>query len=194
MDSWTDSFGGQTRSTYSEDPFGMCVEAFAAYGLTPRHILRLSVERLAAEPSMHSIIVPTDENGNPIGPTFDAFIEWTISTTPVALTYEFRPTRHDALSPFVGVGGGYFFSKVEGRVVSEVLGSGVQTLERRGEGYGVHIDLGIRIPAGEKIAVTCTLRGRYSDGMAFTDEDGAIPVEFTGLSVIIGLGARAWGT
>src|SRR5262245_49711228 len=91
MDSWTDFFGGLSNSTYSEDPYGMCVEASAAYGLTPRHILRLSVERLVAEPSMHSISFPRDESGNPIGPASDVFTEWTISAIPVALTYEFRP-------------------------------------------------------------------------------------------------------
>jgi hypothetical protein len=65
-----------------------------------------------------------------------------------------------------------------------------QKSSREGEGYGLHAYLGVQAKLTEHLFMVSRLRGRYADGMAFTDKKGEIKVDFTGVDFTLGLGWR----
>ena len=67
-------------------------------------------------------------------------------------------------------------------------------MEWTGEGYGVHADAGFRLALAPQWGLSYGVRYRYSDGTAFTDEEGLIPLEFTGVDFLVRLDVVPWGT
>ncbi len=61
-------------------------------------------------------------------------------------------------------------------------------LKRTGKGYGVHGALGFKARISSAVFTIWQARYRYSNGMAFTDNEGDIKVEFTGFDFSVGLG------
>jgi hypothetical protein len=162
---------------YEADPLGQYWEVSATWRFAPRHAARLSVERITTS------AVATYE----IPSLFTITVDWEFKTWPICLNYEFTLRRSDSDAyTLLGAGGGFYTSEVQGtEVISDPLVYVVGT--RSGDGYGFHGYLRQTAPISEQLSLSGMVRGRWADGMAFDDEEGDIPVEFSGFDMAIGL-------
>jgi len=94
-------------------------------------------------------------------------------------------------SPFFGAGVSYFISKLEFKsfAVYDPFFFGLFNEQgaREGKGYGFHVYLGLQSQITQHLHFISRLRGRYADGMGFTDKKGSIKVEFTGIDITLGI-------
>jgi len=192
LDRWSDFFRGLQFSKYESERLSPIWGLSIGYVMRDRHVLKLHVERLTVQAHLNSVAV----NNNPPGAR-NFVVSWDIEAIPVNLSYEFWLNGVSRPSPFFGLGGGYYFSKVEAHLETlhdSVLGDRFfdDAVTREGKGYGVHIYAGVRAPINSWLALVSSVRGRYSDGMAFTDDDKAVPVEFTGVDLTLGFDLRIW--
>ncbi len=193
LDNWKDIFSDIPSSRFREDKFGSYLDFHASYFLTDKHALALDVEYIAVSASLYNVSIQTNEFGHFVG-YFQTVVEWDFSATPFGFSYEFYPKgREGNVSPFLGGGLDYFFSQVRGRTflyLDQSTENPIQKSSRSGEGYGLHAYVGIESKLTDHWVVLSRLRGRYADGMEFTDKPGAIKVEFTGVDFTLGLGGR----
>jgi outer membrane protein W len=193
LDDWKDVFSNDTSSHFQEDKFGSYLDFRASYFLTNKHAVALDVEHIAVSASLYDVLIQTNEFGHFVG-YFQTFFEWDFSAMPVGFSYEFYPKgREGKVSPFFGGGLTYFFSQVHGQTflyLDQITENPIQKSTRSGEGYGMHAYVGIESKLTDHWVILTRLRGRYADGMAFSDKPGAIKVEFTGVDFTLGLGWR----
>jgi outer membrane protein W len=191
LDDWKDTFSGNPSSRFREDKFGSYLDFHASYFLTNKHALALDVEHIGVSAFLDEASIQTDEFGHFVG-YFLTYVEWEFSATPVGLSYEFYPKgRESDVSPFLGGGLDYFFSQVKGKTfvyLDQITENPIQKGSRTGKGYGLHVYVGIESKLTDHLVVLSRFRGRYADGMGFTDKPGAIKVEFTGVDFTLGLG------
>ena len=193
LDDWKGTFRDYPSGRFWEDKFGSYLDFHASYFLTDKHALALDVEHIAVSASLYDVSIRTNEVGHFVG-YFQTFLEWDFSSTPVGFSYEFYPKgRESKVSPFFGGGFAYFFSQVRGQTfiyLDQITENPIQKNTRTGEGYGLHAYVGIESKLTDHWVVLSRVRGRYADGMAFTDKPGDIKVEFTGVDFTLGLGWR----
>ncbi len=191
LDDWKDTFSGNPSDCFREDKFGSYLDFHASYYLTNKHALALDVEHIAVSASLFDVSIRTNEFGHFVG-YFQTVVEWDFSATPIGFSYEFYPNgRESKVSPFLGGGFAYFFSQVRGQsfiYLDQITENQIQKSSRTGKGYGLHVYAGLESKLTDHWVVLSRLRGRYADGMAFTDKPGAIKVEFTGVDFTLGLG------
>ncbi len=188
LESWEDFFGDQVAGYYVEDSVAPFIGVSVGYRVREKHVVSIGTGRWASKPSQYSVSIGTGPSGELTGPVWENFIDWTLSTIPVLASYEYRAFGSRRWSPFVGVGGGYHFSKIHATARMDPPFEetpGTYEAEHTGEGYGVYADAGVRFPLGSTWGLQPGVRYRYSDGMAFTDEDGSIAVEFTGVDFML---------
>lgn len=155
------------------------------YGLSPRHSVNLGTELVQTRASESSLLYQLDSTGNPTGSWFST-VKWKFRGIPITLGYEVSPfSVSETFSPYLGAGASFFFSKVTGEVIDPYVPSKVK---RTGKGYGLHGAIGFQSRLSSVVSTIWQVRYRYSDGMAFTDEEGSIKVEFTGFDFSVGLG------
>jgi outer membrane protein W len=190
---WEDFATSNSSDHFDRDRFGSYLDFRIAYYLTEKHVIALNVEDLKTFASVCGVMTLTGPTGDTLGYACSLH-EWDFSAIPIGLSYEFHPTgSEEKVSPFLGVGASYFFSKVKGKSWFlhdgrfENLSSGVT---RDGEGCGLHLYVGVQSKLTKHLLIFSRLRGRYADGMAFTDKKGDIKVEFTGVDFTLGLGWR----
>ena len=193
LEDWTDFWSSITHGHYEKDKLGIFLESRVVYHFTDKHAVALNVESINTSASLYHAMALTGPTGDTSGYA-SSVVEWDFSAIPVGLSYEFYPMRSDeSTSPFFGLGVSYFFSELEYKswfLHPGFFGDLGSEGTRDGEGYGVHAYVGVQCQLTEQLLVVSRLRGRYSDGMAFTDKERAIKVEFTGVDFTIGLGWR----
>lgn len=193
LNDWEDFATSISSSHFEKDKFGTYSELRVAYHLAGKHAIALNVESINISASAHIANALTGPFGDTSGYA-SSVIEWDFSAVPIGLSYEFRPTgSEESVTPFLGAGASYFFSKLEfksyflhdGRF-ADLSSEGT----RDGEGYGLHLYVGVQSEVTKHFFIISRLRGRYSDGMAFTDEEEDVKVEFTGFDFTLGFGWR----
>jgi len=186
MDAWGDFFSSASDN-YHKDRFGLYWDVGVVYCITERHSIALTVGIIEISASCH------ERNS-----FFSSAIEWDHRTIPIGLSYEYYLTSLNRwFSPFTGftgLGVSYLLSEVESRsvFVEPLYGRTTEQGKRTGEGYGFHAYFGIQSQLTPHVHFISRLRGRYADGMGFTDNKGDIKVEFTGIDLMLGLGWRLW--
>lgn len=193
LEDWTDFWSSISSSHYQKDNLGTFLESRLVYHFTDRHALALNVENIRAEASLYYIMSMWMYPGGEDTLFIACLKEWDFSAVPVGLSYEYYPKgRGEKVSPFLGAGASYFFSRVEtkGSYLQKERFGPTSHRTRKGEGFGVHLYIGLQSEITEHLFITSRFRGRYSDGMAFTDEEGDVKVEFTGVDFTLGLGWR----
>ncbi len=193
LNDWEDFATNISSSHFEKDKFGTYSELRVAYHLAGKHAIAPNVENINTSAFLHIADALTGPFGDTSGYA-SSVIEWDFSAVPVGLSYEFYPIGwEEKVTPFLGAGASYFFSKLEfksyflhdGRF-ADLSSEGV----RDGEGYGLHLYVGVQSRLTEHLLIFSRLRGRYSDGMVFTDKQEAVKVEFTGFDLTLGLGWR----
>ncbi|MDP2424278.1 MAG: outer membrane beta-barrel protein [Bacteroidales bacterium] len=110
-------------------------------------------------------------------------VSWKFQGIPLFLGYEYRIlTFNEHFTPVAGLGISYFISEVN---TQESFFN--QTLKRTGNGYGIHISLGLLSQLTTSLSMISQVRYRYSDGMAFSGNKDDIKVEFSGIDFSVGL-------
>ncbi|HXF49813.1 MAG TPA: outer membrane beta-barrel protein [Verrucomicrobiae bacterium] len=155
------------------------------YKFTPHHSVSLGSELVRASASMGFLMYQTDGTGDTIGSWFST-VKWKFRGIPISLGYEVSPfSVSETFSPYLGAGASIFFSKVEGEVIDSFFS---YKAKRTGTGYGLHGTIGFQSRLSSSVSTIWQARYRYSNGMAFTDNEGDIKVEFTGFDFSVGLG------
>lgn len=191
LNDWGDFWSRSSMSHYEKDKFGQFLESRISYHLTDKHAIALNVENIKTSADLYMAMTITDPFGE-IREYACYVFEWEFTTTPIGLSYEFFPLGHEEkVAPFFGGGASYFFSKVEGKSHS-LHDSRIESYDsensRDGDGYGLHVYAGIQSRIANNLLFISRLRGRFADGMAFTDPKPAAKVEFTGFDFTIGWG------
>ncbi len=193
---WKDFATSITPSHFEQEMFGSYMDLHITYHLSKRHAVAIDVENIKTSASLHSVEYIIEWNGSntdTLGAS-SSVTDWDFRGTPIGLSYEFYPKSMDgSISPFLGAGASYLFSEVTRKQLYlynpyQIIQFPKQT--RTGQGYELHIYLGIISKLTDHLLVISRLMGRFSDGMAFTDKPGAIKVEFTGVDFTLGLGLR----
>ena len=173
MTDWQ-NFGSGLNSHYEADAAGLYGEVYGRVQLADRHSLAVSVERISK--SAASVTHPSGFR-----------VEWDFDAVPINVTYEFILRGSGSRTPsFFGLGAGVYHSQVHGATSNDPdfpPSSG----QRDGWGYGFHGYLGQRAAVTQSLAVSMRVRGRWADGMYFTDEKEDIDVDFTGVDVALGV-------
>ena len=173
--------------SYSSEWLSPFLEASVAYVFRDRWAIRLSVEHITAEATTG---VAFGVDNAPSAGT--SLVHWNFSTIPITLSYEACLLGYDRFSPFIGLGGGYYFSTVEWRRLLE--NPFLEPMEsedtRDGSGAGAHCYFGFRAVAGQHLAFNSKIRFRYADSMGFTDGADAFSLAFTGFDVSFGVEVR----
>ena len=191
LEDWADFWSSKTHSHYEKDNLGTFLESRVVYRFTNKHALALNVENIRTEASWYYVMSMWTYPGGQDTLFIACLKEWHFSAVPVGLSYEFHPKgRGEKVAPFFGVGASYFFSEVKakGSYLQKERFGPTSKRTRKGEGYGLHLYVGVQSEVTEHLFIVSRLRGRYSDGMAFTDKKGDIKVEFTGVDFTVGLG------
>ena len=193
LDDWGDSFSKVSLSHYEKDKFGQFLESRIAYHLTDKYAVAFSLEKINTCASLFLTDVFTSEFGDTVG-VASHVIEWDFLAVPVGLSFEFYPkSSEDRVAPFLGAGLSYLLSDVEAEyryVYSERFSSVGGRGSRDGVGYGIHLYVGVQSKLTDHFLIFSRLRGRYADGMAFSEEEGDVKVEFTGFDFTMGWGWR----
>lgn len=176
---------------FDKDEFGSYSEFRVTYHLAERHAITFNVEKIKTSASLSNAMIRTGEFGDTLGHAY-VVDEWDFSATPIGFSYEFHPKlAQETVSPFLGVGASYFFTDVKYKswyLHDTLFGNLNSDRTRDGEGYGVHLYVGVQSKLTEHFMIFSRVRGRYADGMAFTDKKGDIKVEFTGVDFTLGVG------
>jgi outer membrane protein W len=178
-------------SQYEPDQLGLYLEFTGAYHVGDRHAVVLGVEYVKTAAAWSGAIVARDSQGRTTGLQASVAMTYGYTTIPIDLSYEFhlRGTS-EAADPFVGAGMGYYISSLDADVA--VLADNSGLLEgsggtRNGSGYGVHMYVGMAARLSETLDLVTRLRGRYADGMYFSDRPESIDVDFHGLDLTVGV-------
>ncbi len=167
---WSSFFGTLSNSWYVKNNPNLYYAASVHYSFDSTHSVYLGGEILQSKVSMSDPSMVVD---------------WQFQGIPVTLGYEFRAFRFsDHFTPYVGAGVSYVISHL--RAHDNVFN---HVLMRYGNGYGVHLALGIESSLTQNLGTISQIRYRYSDGMAFSEPKDAIKVEFTGFDFSTGI---AW--
>jgi hypothetical protein len=165
---------------HDTNPLALYWELSATWRFAERHAIRLGIERITTSVVLYTIppfgVLTTEQN-------FDA--------VPVCLSYEFLLLRSEGgSSTSLGLGGGIYRTEIEGIEAyynEDPTFNSIQHHSREGEGYGFHGYVRQTAPITDRLSLSAMIRGRWADGMAFEEDDGSIPVDFTGLDVDLGL-------
>jgi len=178
LKAWGD-FVDDGTSDYRKERFGSYWDVGVVYRITERHSVALIVGGIE--------ISASDLRTNS---SYSVDTEWDFRTNPISLSYEFRPTKlNRQFSPFIGMGASYLLSEIEyqfewfGEPYRYDTGGG----KRNGEGYGIHAYIGLQSQITPHVYFISRLRGRYADGLGFTQKKGDIKVEFTGIDITLGI-------
>lgn len=154
-------------------PVGWYGEVEVKMKLAHRHSLGFSVERISKSAVLEST------------PASSVRVEYDFMTIPMNLTYQFSFGGWGVTSPLLGIGIGVYRSEV--RYFSSGGSLPPSRGERDGWGYGVHGIFGYRVAVTQTLATLVKLRGRWADGMYFTDDTSSVDVDFTGVDVTGGI-------
>jgi hypothetical protein len=190
---WKDFSSQFFGEKLEKDKLGTYLDLRLVIHLPKKLALAVDLEKINISASQHYVDLYTSEIGQ-VTENVPMLVEWDFEAIPIGLSYEFYPgSIRKKIYPFLGIGASYFFSKVKARSTNlsdPPPENSVTTSSRDGEGYGLHVYVGSQIELTDRLLLISRLRGRYADGMAFTDKRGDIKVEFTGVDLTLGLGWR----
>lgn len=160
--------------------------------LSDRHAIAIGAERIQTSASLFACSILMNETGDSLGILSVDILNWAFQGIPITLSYEYRrPLSNWCIIPFLGIGLSYFRSQVQADLTylaqAMPLPDGTGST-RKGEGYGIHATLGLVTQFTKHLQLISQVRYRYADGMAFTDDEGDVKVEFTGFDASLGLG------
>ncbi|MDP3025616.1 MAG: OmpW family outer membrane protein, partial [candidate division Zixibacteria bacterium] len=161
------------------------------YALGKHHSINLGTELIKTSASMSSVLILTNYKGDTTG--FIPFtVRWKFQGIPLTLGYEYKfSALSQRFSPTVGIGVSYFISEVDANVIyyaGSPLTDSQPGPKRTGNGYGLHASLGLISQVTGRLYLISQARYRYSNGLAFSDKQEDIKVEFTGLDFSMGIG------
>jgi hypothetical protein len=179
-----EDFWDEAGVNYDSNDQAFQWEIAGTWRFARRHAVRLSVERITTLFAVHVAAV------GPFGAAF-LYSDLEFETIPVCIGYEFtlRRSEHRALT-LAGLGVGYYVSELGGEEVfyeGDPVVAYTRHDARDGDGYGFHGYLRQTAPISDRLSLSGMLRGRWADAMAFDDNEGDIPVDFTGFDVALGL-------
>jgi hypothetical protein len=164
------------------------------YDITDQHSVLLGVGNVETSVFLNSVIIYHTGNDT-LGYGSDV-VEYSFHAMPIGLSYEFRPWQtRERVAPLVGVGVSYFISELNFRSITvhdPFLGDHSSEGSREGNGYGIHAYAGFQSRISPRLFLFSRVRGRYADGMAFSDPPESIKVEFSGVDIVFGLGCTLW--
>ena len=182
LPAWSDFWGDvEANSHYQQNNPNVYYALSVHYALSEHHSINLGTEFIRTTASLSS---PMD---NTLG-----VADWHIQGIPLTLGYEYRVSAfNEHFIPVAGAGVSYFFSQVDASFdqLGETDNANHVSDTRTGKGYGVHGSLGLISEMTQALSIVTQVRYRYSNGMAFTDSEGDVKVEFTGVDVSVGV---AW--
>jgi hypothetical protein len=184
MTEWKDFVASGPNDHYSADDLALYVDAVARVRLANKHGLRLSYGRMFTSADLAGVmnLIPGPGSNTVV-------IEYSFNTAPVGLAYEFffSGFGHGSTA-FAGVGTSIYFTSVE----TKVRELGISAFpnpsppeSRTGQGLGVELFIGQRAKVSERLSIDAQIRGRWADGLLFSDNAGDIKVEFSGVDVSV---------
>jgi hypothetical protein len=191
MDDADEFFSNVAWSDFSIDRLALYGELGGAYHVTDKHAIALSIECITTTASLAGTVVAMNESGEQQGVMAVIWSELGYRTVPINLNYEFHPWgRTGQADVFFGAGVGYYLSEMTG--TTEILYDETEFLNdqrvgRDGEGFGVHVCAAVAAKLNRSLSLVTRVRGRYADGMYFTDDPDAIDVDFHGVDVSLGV-------
>jgi len=189
---WENFSGEIGLSHFSKNRFGSYRGIDIDYHIAEKHSIVLTLEDIRTSASLFGVEIFTTVTDT-IGYA-SYVIDWNFKTTPIELSYEFYPTGlRRKVSPFFGIGISYFISEVKAKyfeIYNSLFEKQTQEDTRDGKGYGFHIYVGLQSQIMQHLYLISCLKGRYANGMGFTDKESDIKVEFTGVDFTFGAGWR----
>jgi outer membrane protein W len=171
LNDWSNFFGNTSNASYTKNNPNLYWALSVYYPLGRDHSIQIGTELIRTSASSSSPAIT---------------VNWKFQGIPITLGYEYKVlTFNEHFTPVAGMGISYFISQVDGS--DNVFNI---TSRRNGNGYGVHLSLGLRWEFAQSLGMVSQIRYRYSDGMAFTDKNNDVKVEFTGFDFSTGL---SWG-
>jgi hypothetical protein len=178
----------------SRERFSSVLDFDILYDIGDQHSVLLGVGNVETSVFLSSVIIY--HTGNDTFGFGSDLVEYSFHSVPISLSYEFRPSRiRERVTPLVGVGVSYFISELNFRsitVYDPFLGDHSSEGTREGTGYGVHAYAGFQSRISPQLFLFSRVRGRYADGMAFSDPPESIKIEFSGVDIAFGLGCTVW--
>jgi outer membrane protein W len=180
MSDWEDFVGSSEGSYYQHEVYGTCLDFRVTYLISGRHAISANIENITTSASTYFQVSPSA-----------IVIDWQFRSIPIGLSYEYYFTdRDDNIQPYVGLGVSYCFTKVKSSLIDlSGLWLGLDNDKpRRERGYHVTACIGLKSYINRWLFVESRLRGRYADGGGFTDEKGAIKINFSGIDLTATVG------
>lgn len=182
---WSNFFGQLGGSFYQKQNPNILYGLSLCYKASEHHSLTIGTEMIRTSASVSLLFIGLDAMGDTTFVQLST-IKWKFRGIPITLGYEYKfPSANERLAPLVGIGASYFFSEAEAEDINPIF---PQKLKRTGHGYGLHGSIGLDSKLSRHVSAIWLARYRYSDGMAFTDNEGDIKIEFTGFDFSVGLG------
>lgn len=170
LSDWSKFFGGFPNSFYTKNNPNLYYGISLHYALSPDHSIMIGTESIKSSATLSDSLFLT--------------VEWKFQGIPFSIGYEYRiVTFNERFTPVAGLGISYFISEVNAR--NNYFN---QTSKRTGNGYGVHLSLGLISQLMKSLSMISQARYRYSDGMAFSSNKNDIKVEFSGFDFSVGVG------
>jgi hypothetical protein len=183
MSEWRDLWEGELGAWYDADRLALFADVYgkSSHG---RHGLKASAGYIAT--SAHATLVSAPQPG-----FRTIVVDWDFTGVPLSLEYEFSLRENSVTTPFFGAGPSVYYSHLRSNLrvpyASDQILIGPNSGERDGWGYGLSGYVGQRAVITESLLLSAMLRGRWADGMAFTDSDGDVSIHFTGVDLSLGL-------
>ncbi len=193
LEDWKDFASSGSLSYCKRDRFGSYLDFRLAFHISEKHGLAVNLEKINVSALRYDVMLYRSETGDITG-NAPYYIKWDFEAIPIGLSYEYYPrSTKESICPFFGVGGSFLISKVKARdtfLYNSPLPDPTQRSTRDGNGYGFHVYVGLQSKLTDHLLLISRLRGRYADGMAFTDNERDVKVEFTGVDLTLGIGWR----
>lgn len=192
LQDWGGFFNNVADSEYQHHTPDTYFGTSVHLALSDRHAIAIGAERIQTSASLFGYQILMNETGDSLGILSVDILTWAFQGTPITLSYEYRRQLSNwSVIPFLSIGFSYFRSQVQAdltHLTQAMPLPGGTGSARKGEGYGIHATLGLVTQFTKHLQLISQVRYRYADGMAFTDDEGDIKVEFTGFDASLGLG------
>ena len=184
MTEWEEFTTSGPNSHYSADDVALYLDVLARIRLGGKHGLRVSYGRISksADWAVVSQFVPGPGSSTSV-------VEYKFSTAPFGFAYEyFFSGFENGSTTFAGLGASVYFTSLEAKARDlgiSAFPNPPERSERVGRGLGVEIFIGQRARVSDRLSIDVQIRGRWADGLLFSDDAGDIKVEFSGVDVFV---------
>ena len=183
MNEWEDFTVSGPNSDYHADDLTLYLDLFARFRLADNHAVRASYGWISRSAQW---AVYTESTPIPGGAST---VDYEFTTMPFGFGYEYFFAGVDAgSSAYLGLGASVYFTSLEAKVRD--LGTDAppnpeQPRTRDGQGFGVEFVVGQRAAVTEYLSIDAQVRGRWADGLMFSDDRDDVKVKFSGVDVAV---------